>query len=69
MQSLNDVALASGLIAARLAQAQFAVAAKMLRMNANAAQSAVKVVDAAQQNLDRLANVAAGVGTNLDLSV
>ena len=41
----------------------------MLRMNADAAQSVVKLIDAAQQNMDRLANVAAGIGENLDISV
>jgi hypothetical protein len=48
---------------------QLAGAAKMLRMNADAAQSVVKMIDAAQQNIDRLANVAAGVGGNVDISV
>jgi hypothetical protein len=62
-------ALASALVAASVAQAQLAVAAKMLRMNADAAQSVVKLIDAAQQNMDRLANVAAGIGENLDVSL
>ncbi len=65
---MNDVGLAAAFIAARMGQVQLAVAAKMLRMNADAAQSVVKLIDAAQQNMDRLANVAAGVGTNLDVS-
>jgi hypothetical protein len=41
----------------------------MLRMNADAAASAAKLIDAAEQNVDRLANVAAGIGTQLDLTV
>jgi hypothetical protein len=49
-------------------QVQLAAAAKMLRMNADAAQSAGQIIDAAQRNMDRLANVAAGVGTNIDIS-
>jgi hypothetical protein len=61
--------LASAFIAARMAQLQFAVAAKMLRMNADMAASAVKVIEAAQENADKLANVAAGIGTNLDISI
>jgi hypothetical protein len=65
---VDDAGLAAGLIAARVGQVQLAVAAKMLRMNAESAQSAVKLIDAAQQNVDRLANVAAGVGTNVDIS-
>jgi hypothetical protein len=62
-------ALAAALSGAKTAQVQLAVAAKMLRMNADAAASAVKVIEAAQQNMDRLANIAAGIGGNLDISV
>ncbi len=63
-----DSSLVSALIAARIGEIQLAMAAKMLRMNADAAASAIKLVDAAQQNADRLANVAAGIGTQLDVS-
>jgi len=66
---MDETGLASAFIAARMGQVQLAVAAKMLRMNADAAQSIVQVIDAAQQNLDRLANVATGIGGNLDVSV
>jgi hypothetical protein len=66
---MDDVALASAFIGATLGQAQLAVAAKLMRMSADTAQSAVKLVEAAEQNFDRLANVAAGIGGNLDLSV
>jgi hypothetical protein len=62
-------ALATALVGAKAAQVQMAVAAKMLRMNADAAASIVQVIEAAQQNMDRLANVAAGIGENLDISV
>jgi hypothetical protein len=61
-------ALASAFVGAKAAETQMAVAAKMLRMNADAAASVVQMIDAAQQNMDRLANVAAGVGGNLDVS-
>ena len=64
---MSDVALASGLIAARTAQVQLAVAAKMLRMNAAAERSVVKIIDAAQQNAERLAASASGIGGNLDI--
>jgi hypothetical protein len=46
-----------------------ALAAKMLRMNADSAASIVKVIAAAQQNMGRFANVAAGLGGNLDVSL
>ena len=64
-----DVALATAFIGAKTAELQLAVAAKMLRMNADAAASIVQVIEAAQQNMDRLADVAAGIGSNLDVTV
>jgi len=53
---------------AQMGQVQMAMAAKMLRMNADAAASIAQVIDAAQQNMTSLANVAAGVGQNLNIS-
>jgi hypothetical protein len=66
---MDPASLVSGLMAARMGQTQIAVAAAMLKINADSAQSVVKLLDAAEANIDRLANVAAGVGTNLDISV
>ncbi len=63
-----DTSLISAFVGAQASRVQLAVAAQMLRMSADSAASVVKLVDAAQQNLDRLANVAAGIGTNLDVS-
>jgi hypothetical protein len=40
----------------------------MLRMSADSASSVAKLVDAAQQSFDPLANVASGIGANLDVS-
>jgi hypothetical protein len=37
-------------------------------MNADQGASVAKLIDAAQQSIDPLANVAAGLGTNLDIS-
>jgi hypothetical protein len=37
-------------------------------MNAQAALEAVKVLEAAQRNFDRLAHVASGLGGNLDIT-
>lgn len=53
---------------AQVAGAQMTLAAKMLRMNADAAGAVADLIDKAQQNLQSLANVAAGVGQNLDIS-
>lgn len=60
--------IAAGLAAARMAQVQIAFAAKMMKMNAEAQASVVQLLDAAQANLDRLANVPSGVGTSVDVS-
>jgi len=65
---MDTSAIAAAFVAAQAGQLQMAVAAKLLRMNAQSAADAAKLIDAAQQNLDRLANVAAGVGGNLDIS-
>jgi hypothetical protein len=66
---MDSADLASAFVAARAGQVQLAVAAKMLRMNADSEQSVVQLLDAGQANIDRLANVAAGIGGNLDVSV
>ena len=61
--------IAAAFVAQQAGQAQLAVAAKILRMNADSAASVAKLLEAAQQNLNQLANVASGVGTSLDISV
>jgi hypothetical protein len=66
---MDVAAIAAAAVAAKAAEMQMAVAAKMLRMNADAASQVVNLIEAAQQNLDKLANVPAGIGQNLDLSV
>lgn len=66
---LMDVAaLASALVGPQMARAQLAVAAKIARMDAQTRQSVANLLDAAQQNLNRLANVAAGIGTQVDIT-
>ena len=62
-------ALASAMIAASVGEVQLAVAARLLRMDAHAAGTAAKLIDAAETNADRLANVAAGIGANLDVTI
>jgi hypothetical protein len=65
-----DVAsIAAAFIAQQAAQLQIAAAAKLLRMNAQTGDDAAKLLAVAQQNLDRLANVASGIGANLDVHV
>jgi hypothetical protein len=65
---MDPADIASSFVAARAGQMQLAVAAKMLRMNADTAQSVVQLLEAGQANIDKLANVASGTGGNLDVS-
>jgi hypothetical protein len=66
---VDPAALASAFIAASAGQFQVSVADRLLALNLNSDRSAVRLIDAAQQNIDRLANVSAGIGTNVDLTV
>jgi hypothetical protein len=61
--------LASAMVAARAGQTQLAVAAKMLRMNLDSQKAALQLLNAGQQNAGQLANAAAGLGQNVDISV
>ncbi len=65
---MDPSSLAAAFVGAQTSQLQTAVAAKMLKMNADAASNAAQLLDAASQNLNRLANVAAGIGNNLDIT-
>ncbi len=65
---MDPSSIAAACVAAQSSQFQTAIAAKMLKMNANMASSAAQLLDAASQNLNRLANVAAGIGGNLDVT-
>jgi hypothetical protein len=69
MPGMDTASLAAAMVGALMSQVQMAVAAEMLRMNAQNAGSIVQVINAAQQNMQSLANVAAGVGQNLNISV
>jgi len=65
---MDPASIAAALAGSQMANVQMAIAAKMLRMNADAAGAIVKVLENAQQNLASLANVADGVGQNLNIS-
>jgi hypothetical protein len=65
---MDPVSLATAFVGTQMGSAQMAVAAKMLRMNADNAASIVEVLNAAQRNIASLANVAAGVGQNLNIT-
>ena len=65
---MDPASIAAALVASQMGNVQMAVAAKMLRMNADNASAIVQVLDAAQKNLQSLANVAESVGRNLNIS-
>ena len=65
---MDIASIAAAVVGAQAAQLQTAPAAKMLRMNADASADAAKLLEAAQQNFNRLANVAGGIGGNLDIT-
>jgi hypothetical protein len=65
---MDPASIATALVASQMGNVQMAVAAKMLRVNADNASAIVQVLDAAQKNLQSLANVAEGVGRNLNIS-
>jgi hypothetical protein len=63
-----DFSLITAMIGAQTGLTQLAVAGSMLKMNTENAASAVQLIDSAQQNLNSLANVAPGIGTNLNIT-
>jgi hypothetical protein len=66
---MDIASLATAMMAAHAGRAQLAVAAKLARMDADQARAVAGLLEAAKANFDRLANVASGLGTQLDLTV
>ena len=64
-----DMSLVTAALGAQTGLTQLALANSMLKMNTQNASSVVKLIGAAQQSMNSLANVAPGIGTNLDISV
>jgi hypothetical protein len=65
---MDIASIAAAFVAAQAGQLQTAMAAKILRMNAQASADTAKLLEAAQQNFNQLANVANGIGGNLDIT-
>jgi len=65
---MDTASLAAALVGAQAGSTQSVLAAKMLRMNADAEQAVAALLEASSQNLSRLASVGAGIGGNLDIS-
>jgi hypothetical protein len=68
MPAMEMASLASALMSAQTGMLQLAVAARLERMNADQGASVAKLIDAANRNASSLANVPAGMGSNLDVS-
>lgn len=66
--AMNPASLITALVGAQAGMIELAVAARLARMDAGEGAAVSQLVDAAQQSIDPLANVAAGIGTNLDVS-
>ncbi|HLH94342.1 MAG TPA: hypothetical protein VKW08_04420 [Xanthobacteraceae bacterium] len=66
---MDAVLAATALMAASAGQFQLAVAGSMLKMNFDASRSVANLINSAQQNLDSLANVASGIGGNVNITV
>jgi hypothetical protein len=67
LSAVDTASIAASFAAARASQVQIALAGKMLKINAEAAQSIVQVIEAAQENIARL--TADGMGANVDITV
>jgi hypothetical protein len=66
---MDTASLAAALVAAQIAKVQMAVAARMARMDAQQGQSVANLIASAEQNMNRVANLAPGVGTQVDFTV
>jgi hypothetical protein len=65
---MDMMSLVTALVGAQTGMTQLAVAADMARMNQQDSSSIVKLIDAAQQSSNSLANLASGIGANLDVT-
>jgi hypothetical protein len=65
---MDPASLAAALVAAQMANVQMAIAARMARMDAQQGQSVANLIASAEQNMNRVANLAPGVGTQVDIT-
>jgi len=63
-----DLSLVSALLGAQAGNTQLNLAVDLMRMNADSDRAVVQLLNAAAPNVNSLANVAAGIGTNLNIS-
>ena len=67
-ESMSSTSLAAVMAGAQMSNTHMALAARMLKMNADAKGAIAQVLEAAQQNIQHLASLPAGVGQKLDVS-
>jgi hypothetical protein len=65
---MDTASLAAALVAAQMANVQMALASRMARMDAQQGQSVANLITSAEQNMNRVANLAPGVGTQVDIT-
>jgi hypothetical protein len=65
---MDPVALVSAMMAAQMAQLQYAIAAKVMQSSPDGPQNALQILNAADGNAGQLANAARGIGQNIDIS-
>ncbi|WP_157223509.1 hypothetical protein [Rhodovulum sp. PH10] len=66
---MDTSSIAAASVGAQSSQARMDVATQVVKQAAQQEQDVAKMVDEAAQNAERLANVKAGVGRALDISV
>ena len=66
---MDVAAIATALIGAQASEQRTGIAMALLRMNADAASSMANMLADATQSTNSLANVAGGIGANLNISV
>ena len=63
-----DLSVISALLGAQAGNTRLDMGVQLLRMNADSERAIVQMISAAAQSANSLANVAAGTGTNLDIT-
>jgi hypothetical protein len=66
---MDSIGLVTALMAAKMAQVQYAIAAKVMKASPDGPQNALSIINAAEQNGGKLAAAAQGLGQNVDISV
>jgi hypothetical protein len=66
---VDSASIAMSLMAAKTGEMQMAAAAKIMKMNTDQEKSVVDLLNSAQDNMSKMASLAAGIGTKLDISV